>query len=101
VLDDLETSLRDRETFFETTTLRPKIPINIPEKLVSAVETFLSPILSVAQLPKLGERLDLLSQDVAKLIAVHIPAFGGYGSYVIARLFIRASARRRAAQTIS
>jgi hypothetical protein len=98
MLNDREARLRDRGAFIKTTALSADVRINVPVVFVAAVETFLCPILRVAELAHLREGLYLLTEHIAELVGIRsrviatlaplfaAPAFAGVSDYLFTRL---------------
>lgn len=68
VLLDGEPSLRHRSVFIESAPLGAEIAVDVPRKLISAVEALVSAILRVAELSEFRERLNLLTEYIRQLV---------------------------------
>ena len=101
MLDDGEAGFRDRCRLVESATLGAYVAVDVPILCVAAVETLFGPVLGVAELPHLRERLHLLAEHVRQFVGIHVPALGGdcpqLASHVLTFLSkrTRRSVRRR------
>src|SRR5260370_4537752 len=75
MLDDGEAGLRHRRLFVKTASLGTDVAIDVPVVFVSAIQPLFGAVRSVAQLAHFGERLNLLTENVRKFVAIHKAAF--------------------------